>query len=266
MNWRKDLYASYVNLEHRKDRNDHMRDQFKKTGLEFELRIVRQPGLLPKDIPHDPRHNVMRNRTPGAIGCHLSQVEIMRKAYNERLSAFVMEDDLVFCSDFIERLAYIENSVNNFFHDFDIIWLGGTFHSPAFWHPIGNSKMRPNCSSNLGRDCETTDDPRMIRTFGAFCTYAYIINFNSIPKVISLLDTHLHESIGIDWEMIKIQPQLKTYAFVPGCIKQMDNMSDIGTGMTMFSGFSKLNGTIENSAYWWQDKMNDFNPQAFEWK
>ena len=85
-----------------------------------------------------------------------------------------------------------------------------------------------------------------------------------------MLDEIMPQSIGIDWSMIQISPKLYTYAFVPGCIKQYDNTSDqipsLGeNGRTEFSKFATLNGTIENSAYWWQDDMNSFDPLSFDW-
>ena len=99
----------------------------------------------------------------------------------------------------------------------------------------------------------------MIRTYGCFCTYAYIVNNRSLEKVLDGLDGILHASMGIDWAMIQLQPSLFTYAFVPGCIKQYDNQSDIGKGMTHFSGFAKL------GPYWWQDNMERFDPAKFNW-
>jgi hypothetical protein len=106
----------------------------------------------------------------------------------------------------------------------------------------------------------------MLRTYGCFSTHAYIVNVNSIEKILNLLDQHIPTSIGIDYSFIKMQPSLKTYSFVPGCIKQMDNQSDIGNGITVYSGFSRLNGTEENSMYWWQPWMHDFDPKTFDWK
>jgi len=112
---------------------------------------------------------------------------------------------------------------------------------------------------------------RIVRTYGAFSTYAYFVNVNSILKVFDLFDQYLHESIGIDWLFLKLQPQLKCFAFTPGCVKQMDNLSDIGIDkngtpqQTVFSGFSKLNGTEENSRYWYQERMEDFDPETFNW-
>ena len=256
-----EYYASFVNLDHRQDRLQHMNYELSKAGIQ----AVRERGRKPEECDlNNPKHQVMKNRTPGAIGCHVSQVEIMRKAKELDLHAFVMEDDLVFCSDFQKRLSYIENFLSR--NEWDVFWLGGTFHvNPPYWHRVGKSNMPPDCSAQIGRDAELTSDPRILRTYGAFCTYAYLVNKDSIDKIQKLFDGHLHYSIGIDWLFIKLQPQLKTFAFVPGCVKQMDNQSDIGNGITRFSGFSRLNGTEENSRYWFQDKMEDFDPSTFNW-
>lgn len=260
-------YASFVNLDSRVDRLNHMVTELNRVGIH----AVRQRGIPWKETDYkNPKYVGMYNRTPGAIGCHLSQVEVMKKAFEIGQNAFVMEDDLVFATDFQERIQYINNFLTG--KEWDIFWLGATFHSPAYWHKKGQSNMRPDCSAQLGKDFDNTNDPRIKRTYGAFCTYAYIVNYSSIKKVLALLDKNIHESIGIDWIMIKIQPQLKCYAFVPGSVKQLDNRSDIGIhqdgtpARTIFSGFSKLNGTEENSRYWFQDKINDFDPNTFTWR
>lgn len=248
-----DCYSGFVNLDSRPDRLSHMEGQLAK----INLKAVRHRGILPHEIDN-PRCEVMRRRTPGAIGCHFAQLGVIQTAKEEGKHAFVMEDDLIFCSDFQERMEYITKFLEN--TDWDIMWLGGTFHiNPPFWHKFGQSGMPPSCSAQLGYDAEVTKDNRILRTYGAFCTYAYIVNHRSIDRVLGLLDKHLHESIGIDWLMIKIQPQLNTFAFIPGSVKQMDNMSNIGTGMTMFSGFANL------GKYWWADKMNEFNPEELVW-
>lgn len=235
-------YISFVNMDHRTDRLERMNQSLEKLGI----KAIRTRGMLPQEYegPQE-RVEVMRRRTPGAIGCHFSQVRIMTEALNRRKHAFVMEDDLVFCSDFHKRIAHMEEFITT--HNWDILWLGGTFHiNPPYWH-----KKR--------RDAKCTDDPRMMQTFGAFCTYAYIVRDGSIDKVLAGLDRMLDRSIGIDWAMIQLQPEWKTYAFVPGCICQYDNKSDIGKGMTIFSGFAKL------GPYWFQDRMEQFDPARFNW-
>lgn len=219
----------------------------------------RTRGKLPEEYDlTDEKFRVMYNRTKGAIGCHYGQVEIMQKALQRNKHAFVMEDDLVFCSDFQERINIIDEFTKT--HDWDIIWLGGTFHpsSQTWWHKIGHSPDLPQCDCNLGVDAQATDDKRFVRTYGCFCTYAYIVNNKSLELVLSFLEENVHLSMGIDWLMILLQPKIKSYAFVPGCIKQMDNQSDIGTGMTIFSGFKML-GT-----HWWADRMDEFDYDNFK--
>lgn len=242
-----DSYISFVNLDHRKDRLAMTLAVLDRVGI----KAVRTPGMLPPEATAyagDPKKvQVMKNRTPGAIGCHYSQVKIMKRALEEWKHAWVMEDDLVFCVDFMERLHYMETFLTE--RAWDVLWLGATFHvNPPWWHKQG-----------LGRDALCTDDPRMMRTYGAFCTYAYIVNRESLSKVLQLLDEIVHLSMGIDWAFIQLQPNLFTYAFVPGSIVQYDNMSDIGKGMTRFSGFSKL------GPYWFQQRMTDFDPTKFNW-
>lgn len=246
-----DSHICFVNLDHRTDRLEHMNNQLSLAGLT----ALRVRGILPNEI-NDRRVSVMRNRTPGAIGCHFSQVSILCGSAELNKHAWVMEDDIIFCKDFMKRVNMMDDFLQK--REWDVMWLGATVHDPPFWHPIGPSKMKPDCSAWLGMDFEPTDTDRFVRTYGAFCTYAYVVNKNSIKKILTLFDEHLHESIGIDWLFIKLQPSLKCFAFFPGSVKQMDNRSDIGNGITMFSGFSKLNGTIENSRYWYQDYMDDF--------
>lgn len=249
-----EAYIGFLNLDHRTDRLTSITDQLKKVGLKGE----RTRGRLPDEFDlMDRKFQVMKNRTPGAIGCHYGQVEIMEKALAADKHAIVFEDDCIFCNDFQQRMEYIENFLNTYELDFDIFWLGGTVHiNPAWWH-TGNNRDLPD--SKIGKDAECTYDLHILRTYGAFCTYAYIVNKKSIKKVLDLLESVVHESMGIDWAMIKLQPQLKTFMFVPGCVKQMDNQSDIGAGPTIFSGFARL------GAHWFQDNMKDFNPLSYEW-
>lgn len=257
-----DLYARFINLDHRADRLTRMNIEL---GSIKSFHADRLRGYYPHEVNETmDKIGTMYRRTPGAVGCHFSQTRIMKEARAFGLHALVMEDDLHFCADFDKRFEYISYWCDT--HEWDVFWLGSSFHvNPPYWHRIGGSGMPPNCSSELGYDAKRTSDPRIMQTFGAFATFAYIVNINSIDKILALFDQHIHESIGIDWLFCKIQPQLKCYAFVPGCVRQIDNRSDIGNGDTIWSGFLKLNGNYENSAYVFQETMEDFNPEAFNW-
>ena len=256
-----ECYASFVNLAHRQDRLTHMMGQLVKAGIQAE----RFEAIKTSDHQWEPTtYGTMMRRTPGAIGCYVSQMEVMKKAYEAGKSAFVMEDDLVFCTDIQKRFEYIEKFINDNEPDFHVIWLGGTFHvGPPYWYTGRNHLLQ---GRYIGRDAERTKDPRMFRTNAAFSTHAYVVNYKHIPAILEELERQKPTSIGIDYSFIRMQPDLRCFAFVPGCVKQIDNMSDIGTGMTIYSGFSRLNGTIENSLYWWQDRMEDFDPEKFDWK
>lgn len=250
-----DFYVGFLNMEHRTDRLSHMEAQLSRVGIE----AIRHRGKKPEEYDlNDPKVRVMRNRTPGAIACHFGQVEIMKRGLESGRHAIVFEDDIIFCDDFANRFEYICKWTET--HEWDVVWLGASFHvNPPYWHRIGKSGMPPDCSAQLGKDCEPTDDPRMIRTYGAYVTFAYMVNKDSIQKILDLFDQHLHTSIGIDWLFIKLQPQLKCFSFVPGCVMQMDNISDIGTGMTVWSG------QLNNGAYVFQKRMNDFDPTKYKW-
>lgn len=269
------LYCGYLNLDSRQDRRDHMAVQLTKASIN----AVRHRGRLPHEFDlNDPKLNVMRNRTPGAIGCMYGQMEIMQEALKRGKNAMVLEDDIIVSSDLQKRLEYINDWTNGLSHhglhdsdgwtrhekrEWDIVWLGAPFHvNPPFWHPIGKSGMPPDCSANLGYDVLPTDDPRMIRTMGAYCTFAYIVNVDSIQKILDYLEWFMPQTIGIDYSFLaaaKFKPELKFFSFVPGCIMQRDNMSDIGTGMTVWSG------QLRNGPYVFQDKMEDFNPSEYKW-
>ena len=253
--WRS-LYAAYVNLLSRNDRDLHMMRELDRVGL----KAVRYPGTSTKgeEWNHPPYFKLFA-RTPGAIGCMISQMGIMRAAHAMGKGAMVFEDDLVFASDIQERLDYIENFVNTKAPDTDTIFLGGTVHiNPGYWHTNGHyPDIRGLCSCTLNRDAERIDDEKMIRVYGMFSTHAYIIPFEKIPKILSLLDMVMEKSYGIDFSFIMLEPELKCYAFVPGSVKQIDNRSDIGSGDTIFSNFKSL------GPHWFQDKISDFDYSTF---
>lgn len=253
MKW-KDLYIGYVNLAHREDRRTHMEAELSRVGLE----AVRHEGINTKGSEWN-RHpyEVMYKRTSGAIGCMLSQMEVMKAAYEHGKGAMVLEDDLVFATDIKERLDYIENFVNTKEPEADIIFLGGTVHlNPAWWHTKEHEPiLRELCNCKLERDFDYIGDERMIRVYGMFSTHAYIIPYERIQFILSILEATMSYSIGIDFSLIVHQTKLDCFAYLPGSVKQIDNMSDIGNGMTIFSSFSML------GSHWFQDNMNDYKLQ-----
>lgn len=166
---------------------------------------------------------MVKRKTPGAIGCWYSQMEVMKKALVLERHAVVFEDDLIFCDDFDKRLNIIYKFLNQ--HEWDIFWFGGTHHIEPTWHKSvegihTHQHLRGICNCNLNRDWEETNNPHIVRTFGAFSTHAYMVNKNRISHILMLLERAMPISMGIDFAMILEQPNLNTFAFHPGCIKQ----------------------------------------------
>ena len=252
--WRK-AYAAYVNLDHRHDRRDRMVVELARVGLTAE----RSRAFYPHEII-EPTKNFTKtiSRGKGALGCYYSQMKVIKDAYNQCKSAFVLEDDLVFGSDVAKRLDYAQEFLNN--NEWDIFWLGGTYCvSPPTWHDIGHTNPDlPDCTCTLGKDVEKTSDARIVRTYGCWSTYAYIVNYESIPKILELLENDIEKSYAIDFSFIKFQPWLRTFAFLPAMARQYDNESNIGIGISNFSHFSSL------GQHWFKDTMEELNPSQIQ--
>lgn len=251
MNLIGNTYFSFINLDHRKDRLKHVTAQLQRVGITAE----RTRGMYPHEYTGPEwKVDVMRKRSPGAIGCHYSMVRIMEKALTLNKHAGIYEDDVFFSEDYLERMQHVSDYCDS--HEWDIIFEGGTFHNPPYWHRPNNPELPGTVTR---KDVVPTDDPRIVRTYGAFSTFAWIVNVKSIPKLLELLDRHVHESMGIDWLTIKIQPELNCFAYVPGMVKQIDNKSDIGNGWTIFSGFSKV------GPWWYADRKEMFDAENHKW-
>lgn len=254
-----DIYAAYCNLSIRPERNEAMITELKRVGLEMHrVESYYWEDLWNNASPEDRhRYSFMQDirRTPGAIGCWMSQIEVMKRALSLNKHAWVNEDDLVFCDDLKERLTIIFEFLEG--KDWDVVWMGGTFHKdPAHWHKLdGNGKHINSdiqmCTCKLDKDYEEIGHPYIVRTYGAFSTHSYIVNKDKIQKHLDLMERDMRFCMGIDFFYILHQPDMNCYAFDPGCVKQYDSMSNIGGGWASHSGFEFSCGK-----YWFQPLMN----------
>lgn len=236
------IHAEFVNLSHRTDRLKHMHDELGRIGLTAH----KHDGIRTKGFEWNRNpYKTMFRRTPGAIGCMLSQIEVMEAAHKLGKHAMVLEDDLLFCDDFFDRLKIIGQWLEG--RSWDTFWLGGTVHYPhPYWHSKGHPNMKGDCHCKLGVDAEPTEHKHIYRSYGSFSTHAYIVNHSSIENVIAKLHEGISTTIGIDYSFIRLAPKMNNYVFLPGMVIQKNNASDIGNGWTMFSGFSSL------GSHWFQ--------------
>jgi GR25 family glycosyltransferase involved in LPS biosynthesis len=234
----------YINLDHRPDRRAHAEAEFARHGIVPK----RQQALyVTKDnCRPSPLTERMYKRTPGAIGCWLSELTAIKNAAPDRILA-VCEDDVVFCDDLRQRIEYLGQHVPD---NWDVVWLQATCHTnPAHWH-----------KDDLGRDADRIGH-RLFRAYGMFATHAYMVNPASRGKICEMLDEHMADCDGIDDCFIKfIEPQLWTYFMVPGCAAQYDNYGDVGNGLTRFSEFKR------EIPYVFAARMEDFDPAWYDWR
>lgn len=255
-------YISFLNLDHRLDRLESMQAELYRIGISAE----RTRGKLPHEYDlSDLKVGAMRNFGIGAVGCYYGQVEIMKKALSENKCAFVMEDDIIFCDDFFQRMEIAQDFLNK--QDWDILWLGGTYSLQPYWHKRGDggstwmSRSVSNAHANVdlrmchcdkNADWEETDNPRIRRTYGCWSTYAYIVNVVSISKILALLDENIKYCKGIDHCMILLEPQLNTFAFNPGMVKQYSGASDTCIGT--YNNFEEHSSSL--GPHWWAKNVD----------
>lgn len=116
-----------ISLERCTERRELMKSEFNRSGLKFEFFNATDGHDL--NVPQDS----VKYGTFSAnciLGCMISHRSLMRMARDRgETSIIVFEDDVVFCNDFKERIAYI-NGLNL---EFDMFLLGGGFDVFKEW-------------------------------------------------------------------------------------------------------------------------------------
>ena len=232
-----DIRWTYVNLESRPDRDAEIRKELSCVGISAD-RFDACTG----EQYTGPKAAVANYAKPGQIGCMLSHVTIAGHAAKQKRGIVgVFEDDAILCNDFVERLRYIES---NFNEPWDIFFLGSTFHPQPTWHKD---------TLGVGKDFELTRTRHIVRAFGTWNTYAYLLNCQSAGRVLDLLWRNMHRSLAIDHLLILIQPELQCFCFTPGMAIQRDGWSDITKSHSTFSLFLPLGPHI------WAERLSDFD-------
>jgi GR25 family glycosyltransferase involved in LPS biosynthesis len=155
----------------------------------------------------------------------------------------ILEDDVIFCDDWDERLEYIEN---NFNLDWDIFYFTSFFHlnhDPKRWKNV---------------EFEFTDIKYITKVYSSFCTHAYLINPKSIPKILDLCQRYQNEAFAIDHLYLLIQPELNCYSFTPGMATQRPGNNDIDLIYKDQSVFKQIVGD-----HYYCNKLSDFDYEIF---
>lgn len=187
----------YINLEHRTDRREHVEEQLSKINFDGPTERIRAANgknldnlLIPKSlftqeaVNSTTRKNEIENTmtmTKGGMGLSISQKWIYEKVLSgEEDYVLIVEDDITFTDDFIEKVTHLINKIGYF----DMLWLG--YHAKV-------DKKRD-------RDI---DEPYKI--WGLF---GYIINKKAAKELIDMFPI----TKQLDTEIPRVFPKLKVYA------------------------------------------------------
>lgn len=222
----------YINLDNRPDRKAEVENELLKVNITAERfsainKLENDKIIFPKTY------------TDGNAGCVLSHFNLL-ETYNSDKILGILEDDVVFCDDFKERFDYIEK-------EFDLEW--DMFFLSSFYH-LNDDKQRWNENG----DYEFTGIKYIHRTYGSFCTHAYLVNPKSIEKILKLCHEHLDKSYAIDHLYILIQPFLNVYAFTPGMANQRISYSNISNNIKDQNIFLKTLGQ-----HYYINNLKDFD-------
>jgi GR25 family glycosyltransferase involved in LPS biosynthesis len=187
-------HTLFINLEHRTDRLEHVKEEFKKIGIEGE------------------RVNAVK-LAQGAIGCTMSHIKCLELAKKRNLEyVFVCEDDITFTNPSL----FLEN-IKKFAENEDITWdvliIGGNNVPPY-------QKVHSYCARVL--NCQTTTGYIVKRDF-----YDTLINNfkEGVQKLMKNPTNKREFAIDIYWK--RLQMQYYWYMIIPATVTQYENFSDI---------------------------------------
>jgi GR25 family glycosyltransferase involved in LPS biosynthesis len=196
----------YINLEGRKDRDDHFKQEIKKLCVD------------PSKIR---RINAVYNTT-GALGCTLSHIKVIEDFENNPAlkTCIIFEDDFTFNNSDIT----INNSkLNMFFNAFDSWDLLALAYNPDGGKTVNIGIPNVHKAISIG-------------TSSGYCLHKGFantlkINFQESANMISKDLTHFG-CLDVNWK--KLQPLSKWYVCVPAFGYQYENFSDIEKRVTNY--------------------------------
>ena len=190
----------FINLDHRKDRYEHIVKQLEKTNIE-KRKIERVEGIYVKEL--------------GILGCAKSHCLALEKFINsdkKNQTCLILEDDFEFTKD----QEFVNNIINKFFNNvkkFDVLML----------------------ASNI-LNAQSTDYEFLQKIIDAQTLSGYIVHRDFAP----ILLQNYRESISLlqragfkcypycfDIYMKKLQPVSNWYCLNPKVGKQIESYSDI---------------------------------------
>lgn len=181
-----------INLKHRKDRLQHITKECNKVKLDFKLfEAINGREKYP---------NVEGKIMKGALGCYESHLEVLKLALQGEGHALILEDDCVFGDNFWENFT---KRLCELPKDWDLFFLGGSL----LWdNAIKDYSDHLKIANNV------------------LCTQSYLVNINSIEKLIKHLEKRAYK---VDVLYTEFQKENNCFISYPELTWQKAGYSDL---------------------------------------
>jgi hypothetical protein len=186
-----------INLKRRTDRRAHAESEFKKHGIEVEWieGIDSKELSLPATLISSDGTPVM----PGDLGCTASHSKVCKLAKERGFKNYlVIEDDAIFCKNFIELFPLYIVQVPN---DYDFLYIGGSINGEQY-----------AISENV------------VKSTNVYTTHAMAVKETVYDALIEVWEK---QNEKVDLCVASLQSRFNTYAFRPFLIGQRPSYSDI---------------------------------------
>ena len=198
-----DIPTIYINLEHRKDRNDSILKELNKINV------------------HNPQRFNAIQKENGAIGCSLSHIKCLELAIKNNYEyVLICEDDI----EILNPSLFVEN-VNQFLNskmDWDVLLIAGNNMVP--YNFVTNYCIKIyNCLTTTGYIVKNA--------------YFETLLTNYKDGVINLMKNPENANYKIDkyWQIL--QKKDNWYMLIPSTIVQKEDYSDIEKKITNFKNY-----------------------------
>jgi hypothetical protein len=194
-------HTIYINLDHREDRNIHVKIELAKIGIHNETRMS------------------ATKTANGAIGCSLSHVKCVELAKKNGWShVFICEDDIKFTNPelLLENIEKFNAFCQTTNFEWDVLMVGGNNCPPHKSVPGSNDCIIQisNCRAALGYIVQKHYYDTLIQ------------NFREGAAQLIKNPTNKYE-YAIDMNWAKLQQKDRWFLIVPLTVTQMESYSDI---------------------------------------
>lgn len=197
-------HTFFINLEHRKDRLEHVTEEFKKMGIKGE------------------RINAVKSAN-GAIGCTLSHIRCLETAKQRNYEyVFICEDDITFTDPELFK-EQIKKFHNNKEINWDMLVIGGNVLPP--YHKVGDYCARIfNCQTTTG----------YIVKKGMYDVLLENFKESSQKQMRNPVGPGISNPYALDIYWKKLQPQYFWWIITPTTVTQYENYSEIEKRVTNY--------------------------------